>query len=414
MRAISLRPREPLITSSLPGWAGLLVLFLSVVSLSFAGYRPHQTAAMTMLAMFVSIGSLEAALVRRNGGGTMWLASNPGLGGFLQKLLGTFLVVSVLSSAYWVFPEYAGKFYTPFYSAVSEFKFYIVFIFVALTWWECKKDPAPEDDVGYQIGSSVLSLTPPPCGRKAILNFCLGWVIKLYFLPLMFVYFCNYIASISSVLFDQPANVFWKVHDALFLIDTGFVCVGYAFSTKLIGTQIRSADKTAAGWLSALVCYQPFWSTIGNLYVQFGKTWTEALALSPGLHAAYGTLIVLVTLPYIWATISFGTRFSNLTHRGIIFAGPYKLHRHPAYVSKLVSFTFLYCPFYGTTFAEISRNMTAFAILCWIYYVRAKTEEANLRSVGPEYDIYARAVRFSQLRLWGRLKSSLFPRNQTQ
>lgn len=34
---------------------------------------------------------------------------------------------------------------------------------------------------------------------------------------------------------------------------------------------------------------------------------------------------------YAWATIMFGGRFSNLTHRGIITNGPYPWTKHPAY-----------------------------------------------------------------------------------
>jgi hypothetical protein len=47
-----------------------------------------------------------------------------------------------------------------------------------------------------------------------------------------------------------------------------------------------------------------------------------------------GAWLVLLTGIYAWATVAFGFRFSNLTHRGILTHGPYAWTKHPAYVSK--------------------------------------------------------------------------------
>ncbi|WP_430991383.1 isoprenylcysteine carboxylmethyltransferase family protein, partial [Escherichia coli] len=49
---------------------------------------------------------------------------------------------------------------------------------------------------------------------------------------------------------------------------------------------------------------------------------------------AIGTVLVGLTAIYAWATVAFGFRFSNLTHRGILTHGPYAFSRHPAYLSK--------------------------------------------------------------------------------
>ena len=101
---------------------------------------------------------------------------------------------------------------------------------------------------------------------------------------------------------------------------------------------------------------------------------------------------VLFLLLFVWATISFGSRFSNLTHRGILVCGPYAYLKHPAYVAKIASFFLMYIPFVGNNFITIVRYCILWGLLAGIYYLRAKTEEAHLRSIGPEYDIYAKEV----------------------
>ena len=40
-------------------------------------------------------------------------------------------------------------------------------------------------------------------------------------------------------------------------------------------------------------------------------------------------MLVALTAIYAWATVAFGFRFSNLTHRGILTHGPYALVAAP-------------------------------------------------------------------------------------
>jgi len=82
---------------------------------------------------------------------------------------------------------------------------------------------------------------------------------------------------------------------------------------------------------------------------------------------------------YALSTVAFGLRFSNLTHRGIITDGPYRWSKHPAYISKnlswwLISMPFLSLPGWG----ESLRNCALLLLLNLIYYLRAKTEERHL------------------------------------
>ena len=72
--------------------------------------------------------------------------------------------------------------------------------------------------------------------------------------------------------------------------------------------------------------------------------------------------------------------------------GPYAYLRHPAYIAKVTLFFLTLVPFLGPNMLEIFRNCTLWLLLAGVYYMRAKTEERHLRSIGPEYDIYARHV----------------------
>ena len=81
----------------------------------------------------------------------------------------------------------------------------------------------------------------------------------------------------------------------------------------------------------------------------------------------------------MWATVIFGARFSNLTHRGIITNGPYRFTKHPAYLAKNLTWWMIAVPFLPVD--NWSDTLPRCAMLLGvnlIYYMRAKTEEWHL------------------------------------
>jgi protein-S-isoprenylcysteine O-methyltransferase Ste14 len=96
---------------------------------------------------------------------------------------------------------------------------------------------------------------------------------------------------------------------------------------------------------------------------------------------------------FVWATISFGLRFSNLTHRGVVTKGPYYFTRHPAYITKICAFFLIALPFADSrgTWQGV-RNLLMLAGLAFVYWVRAKTEERNLSSLDPAYAMYSEQI----------------------
>jgi protein-S-isoprenylcysteine O-methyltransferase Ste14 len=110
------------------------------------------------------------------------------------------------------------------------------------------------------------------------------------------------------------------------------------------------------------------------------------------LYALWGSLILVLVVIYVWATIAFGARFSNLTHRGIITSGPYRYTKHPAYLAKNLSWWLVSMPFmFGVSPLTSLRCCVLLLMLNGVYYLRAKTEERHL-SLDPDYRRYAQWI----------------------
>jgi protein-S-isoprenylcysteine O-methyltransferase Ste14 len=98
-------------------------------------------------------------------------------------------------------------------------------------------------------------------------------------------------------------------------------------------------------------------------------------------------LFLLYTI-YVLSTVTLGFKFSNLTNRGIVTIGPYSIVRHPAYVSKNLSW------WIDNTFV-LTNIWATVAMILWnsIYIARALTEERHL-SKDREYMEYREKVKY--------------------
>jgi protein-S-isoprenylcysteine O-methyltransferase Ste14 len=169
----------------------------------------------------------------------------------------------------------------------------------------------------------------------------------------------------------------------MFVIDVAMATVGYVLTMKPLDAHIRSATPYADGWVAALICYPPFilMTAGGPLdYHQGTMDWNYWIGTQPVLLSIWGGALVLLTAIYAWATVAFGLRFSNLTHRGILTHGPYAFARHPAYLSKNAFWWLSTLPFLVTTGSLIDavRNTAIMAVVSGVYWWRAKTEEKHL------------------------------------
>jgi protein-S-isoprenylcysteine O-methyltransferase Ste14 len=315
------------------------------------------------------------------------------------KYIGVIASVACIALIYWLLPEYyrGDGFYGHYYTAMRVLLAPWAVVAPFYIWWVDRRLPAPRDSL-WQVGRLVLGRWGG-LDARVIWQHLLGWLVKGFFLPLMFAYFCENLNTLLHYDLKKltTASGFYEwAYFFMYFIDVSMVSMTYLMSLKATDTQIRSTEPTGAGWLAALVCYQPFWSLINKQYIDYdsGVGWAATLGNVqifgiPWLRDLWGVMILLLVAIYVWGTIAFGARFSNLTHRGIITNGPYRFTKHPAYLSKNLSWWLVSMPFVvNGSIGETVRRCVLLASLNLIYYLRAKTEERHL-SLDPVYVRYA-------------------------
>lgn len=233
--------------------------------------------------------------------------------------------------------------------------------------------------------------------RDEIFHHLRAWAVKGFFLAFMISIVPGGFRDIVNMNFAEVAtNPVWLANaliTAMFLVDVQFATVGYMLTMKPLDAHIRTANPYLAGWIAALMCYPPFilMNNGGPLDYHIGTSdwayWFEGQTVWLWI---WGGLLALLTGIYAWATVAFGLRFSNLTHRGILTHGPYAWSKHPAYLSKNAYWWLATMPFLVTTGSttDMIRNTAILALVSGIYYWRARTEEKHLMT-DPAYAEYA-------------------------
>jgi isoprenylcysteine carboxyl methyltransferase (ICMT) family protein YpbQ len=405
-------------TNAAVAWSGVIALLATITVLNF--WQPFRDIAhlalitMACTAIGVFVPDLLWQRIYRRALVAPTRAVAPAATDWprvFTKFLGLLGSVGFVALLYRLFPEYRGEpsFYAHYWTALSVLLPVWAVLALPYLHWVDRRLAAPEDSL-WQLGRLLL-LRSRGWSVRVIGQHLLGWLVKGYFLPLMFTYFCD---NLSHFLHYDPSRVrgFSGFYDwayfMMYFVDVGLVSMTYLMSLKLTDTHIRSTEPTMLGWTVTLVCYQPLWSQIGGLYLTYdpGHPWGNWLSGAPWLYVLWGSLILALVAVYVWATIAFGGRFSNLTHRGIVTNGPYRFTKHPAYLTKNVSWWLLAMPFMvNTTIAEALRRSALLLLLNGIYYLRAKTEERHL-SLDPVYRQYAQWIEaHGALRFLNRLPS---------
>ncbi len=233
--------------------------------------------------------------------------------------------------------------------------------------------------------------------KDEIFHHLRAWAVKGFFLAFMISIvpggFGEVVRMDIEQILQNPVAIAMSLIVVMFLMDAQFATVGYLLTMKPLDAHIRTANPYLAGWLAALMCYPPFllMSKGGPLYYQINTSdWAYWFADNQAMLIIWGAWLVILTAIYAWATVAFGLRFSNLTHRGILTNGPYRWTKHPAYLSKNTYWWFSYMPFLVTSDSiyDAIRNTVMLAAVSAIYYWRAKTEEKHLMA-DPIYRDYA-------------------------
>jgi len=309
------------------------------------------------------------------------------------KLLALYTIWGLIAFIYWLFPEYHGSFYQPYWALLFPAMPWLIVLAIPYFWFVDQRMENPEDGY-YRLGQSLLGKRK--LDKSVIIQLLLGWLVKLFFLPLMVVYLNNNLNAfhVNNTSWDyirtRGYDFFWLL---FFTIDLAFVTVGYMLTLRLLDSHIRSTEPTLLGWLSAIICYQPFMGTLSTLYLAYNLdnyTWGAWLQGNDIAYGIWGGIIIASLFVYAFASVMFGIRFSNLTHRGIITNGPFRHSKHPAYLSKNLSWWMVSIPFISQSgsLAEIIRSCSMLLIMNGVYYIRAKTEERHLMQ-DPVYQEYA-------------------------
>ena len=248
-------------------------------------------------------------------------------------------------------------------------------------------------DGAWALGAWLIGAAP--LDREAVAAHARSWAVKGFFLAFMIAIvpggFGDFVrADLSRALGDPVSLANWLI-TLMFVVDVAFACVGYLLTMRPLDAHIRSANPHAAAWTAALLCYPPFIMMDDGRpfdYRPGTAEWSHWFAGHPWLLAAIGAPLVVLTAVYAWATVAFGLRFSNLTHRGVLTHGPYAWSRHPAYLSKNLFWWISTVPVLSTgSMVDAARATILLGCVSGIYYWRAKTEERHL-SADPAYRAY--------------------------
>ncbi|MEP6785356.1 MAG: isoprenylcysteine carboxylmethyltransferase family protein [Sphingomonadales bacterium] len=393
-------PRPSSAVSHGVGMSGLVGLTVwMLVARHFQMFGPYAAIAAAVAAGIPMVAwSLLVDKVHRNRTtGIDWSATAKPLSETidisLAKLAGLWATWAIIAVVYWVGRYYWVGNYT---FAMRTFIVASPFLFVAsipyILWLDTRLSN-PKDGC-WAFGSLLMG--DRMADRSAIADHLRSWAVKGFFTAFMLSGFPgNFFDTVQRQwpALNDPVALANFLISVMFLIDMTLATVGYILTMKPLDAHIRSAMPYASGWTAALICYPPF-VLMGNGgpldYHPGTMEWSYWLRNYPALLWINGTALVVLTGIYAWATIAFGIRFSNLTHRGILTHGPYSWMRHPAYVSKNLFWWLSTIPFLVNTNSvkDAIRNTVIMAAVSGVYYWRAMTEEQHLRS-DEDYRAYA-------------------------
>ena len=311
----------------------------------------------------------------------------------LIKLAGLFATVAVIGLVY-----ATGRFYWRGGFAFSMWCFawaapVVLVLAVPYVLWLDRYLVEPKDGA-WHLGAWL-------CGQRgwdadAIAAHARSWAVKGFFLAFMLAIvppgFGDFVRRDMTPLWSDPVALTNWLVTFMFVVDVAFATVGYVLTFRPLDSHIRSANPFAAAWAAALICYPPFilMGDGGPLDYHPGTSdWVHWFGGHPWLLWPIGAVLVALTAIYAGATVAFGLRFSNLTHRGIITHGPYAWTRHPAYLSKnLFWWVSIIPPLSTGSWVDAARATLLLGAVSGVYYWRAKTEERHL-GLDPDYRAYS-------------------------
>ncbi len=305
----------------------------------------------------------------------------------------------------WPQPLYDIPEFTGFFYLVERYLPVILVLAIPYTAILDRRLAEPHDS-RWHVGQMLLGRFE---GRDwgAIRTYVMGWVVKAFFLPLMIRAYLSVTNSLISPDWTEaffssgPAFYFFLFKMVLF-VDLCIAVLGYLVTSRFLDTHIRSVNPLSWGWAVTLVCYYPFWFVLWNNFLRYsdGQNWQDWFSDNTLVLVCWGAAIMVFKIGWMVANTTFGLRFSNLTHRGILTAGPFALTKHPSYVCKNIGWWLINVPFLSQAgWSEAAMNCVCMLGLNLIYWLRAQAEERHL-SEDPAYVAYALRMNRQSIFAW--------------
>jgi len=308
------------------------------------------------------------------------------------KLAGLGVTLAALGAGYALIPYYSGETFRFFHLALIAlgalmplWALYVVVVDRVMV--------EPRDEL-WHFGQFVLGRGGSDA--QMLRKHLLGWAIKGFFTAFMFSILPPVVARVSSAdlaaLLAEPVRLGLFLVTLCFLADAMFAAMGYLLPLRVLDAHLRSPNPHLMAWVAALACYPPFavMAAGGPLdHRALSGSWTQVFGESGVPAIAWCGLLLSLAVLYAWATVIFGVRFSNLTHRGIITNGPYRYFKHPAYLAKTLYWWLAQLPFLtAATPGQAAQASFLLACVTALYWLRARTEEWHLME-DPAYAAYA-------------------------
>lgn len=402
--------------NGLTGYAGLAVLILCAVTLVLGGEDPAIKSHPLWAVRYLIVGSLIFAAMAmmevmvfkvhkrnfdfsaaRQAGSDTKKPLRHTLLGFYACLI---LVGVLFVAANFVFPRFI-IFYLVFGLAIG-----VVAPAYFILAQKFVREDAPINELQL-FGAWLISMisrgkmegtmSPAETGEH-LANLMRGVFIKAFFIPYMTISCISmwnlFSAAAHHAIHASPLAPLGTIESAqglhiafltlihfIVIVDTTIALLGYLTSSRFLDTQFTTAEPTPLGWASAMACYPPFnyfFETV-TIVLTYQLAWPVPMFQEhPQLAIGASTAIVILMSIYSWATVMFGLRFSNLTNRGIICSGPYRVIRHPAYAAKNTAWWIAFTPAIFMLGSAALIPAVVLLVLNSTYVLRALTEERHL------------------------------------
>ncbi len=316
------------------------------------------------------------------------------------KWVGSMSGLAVVLFGWWALREYDRPQYAALFNALPRALPYVpLVVFLTHLYTEWRLGPSGGD--GKDLGLFTLLRWKEVDGR-GVRDELLTWFIKGFFFSINFCELPKVFNAIRGKE-EQIFNLPWpQLQPILVLIIYGYIIAsilpGYLFSARIFGTHIRRIAHSWFAYTVTLICYSPFVMGMTQRWFNYhpynptpdwNKPWVSNFSQDLTMLYILGGAILFFELFHYWGEGIFGIRSSNLTNRGIITSGPFRLTKHPVFASKCASWFIMWLPFMmGDTWLECVRLTLAWVGICVVFGARCWAEERILAE-DKDYVVYA-------------------------